>query len=1027
MKKNFKRVSAVMLSTALAFSSASVSIPQLSLFNNESVAEAASVTHVSSSPNRVSVHDPSITKSSDGTYYVYGSHTAAAKSTDLVNWTQLSTDLNAGNPSTATNNFVFGNLAKNLKQPFKWAGDKNDTDDGTYHIWAPDVFWNPDYDNGDGTKGAYMIYFCTSSTAVRSAIAFGVSKSIEGPFTCVDTLIYSGFTKNKPVFEGAKDTSYTSTNIPELIKNGQIEKYDTNWSSGDSYNNGYAPNAIDPEIYYDKEGKMWMTYGSWSGGIFTLEIDPATGKAKYPGKTYTRDDGLLVDQYFGTRIAGGKANSGEGPFVVYDEKTDYFYLYMSYNFLDSVSGYNMRLFRSKNPDGPFVDAAGNNANMFVSSDKSHEDVGIKVMGTYKFSCLDKYYKSEGHNSAMIDDDGQMYLFYHTRFSDSGEYHELRVHQQFQNEKGWPVTAPFENKGDKISETGYAKDDIVGEYEFVNHGKSGTATAKTQSITLNADGTISGDITGTWTAKDGTYYMNAVINKVTYSGVFFLQHDESKECKKVMTFSAIGTNNQSIWGVRKEAYKYTDKEILERASQDLDYNCPIPAKTTSDITLPTKGFNNTTITWASSNTDIISNEGKVTKASEETEVTLTATIKSGNETVSKAYKTTVLDAALTPDYKYDFETVNDKTVPNSGKSTADASLNGNAKVSKDSWYGNVLTVKNSKQGESYLSLPAEMFKNIDKAGFTVGMWVKTSSSTADESALFEAKATNNRNSYPYTALHSSVYADFVSLNGTSKGSYQSSFITGSWSYVVYTVSETGISAYINGDFITKQETDLSNALSGGELSDIDDVRIGSGTLSSSTDVANAQFDNIEFYSTALTENDIKAKYKQEKADYPTLTFNASSKTLYVGGNTGKTAKLSVSSTPSITKTVTYTSSNPNVASVTNAGQLTAKKAGTTTVTATVTAGDKTKKLTKTFTVKKSYIKFTSKKASLKVKKTAKFKVKGYGVKLSGVKWTSNKPAVLSVNNSGKVVAKKKGTATITAKSGKFKVTYKVTVK
>ena len=163
------------------------------------------------------------------------------------------------------------------------------------------------------------------------------------------------------------------------------------------------------------------------------------------------------------------------------------------------------------------------------------------------------------------------------------------------------------------------------------------------------------------------------------------------------------------------------------------------------------------------------------------------------------------------------------------------------------------------------------------------------------------------------------------------------------------------------------------------------------------------------------------------DYPTLTFNASSKTLYVGGNTGKTAKLSVSSTPSVTKTVTYTSSNPNVASVTNAGQLTAKKVGTTTVTATVTAGDKTKKLTKTFTVKKAYIKFTSKKASLKVKKTAKFKVKGYGVKLSGVKWTSNKPAVLSVNNSGKVVAKKKGTATITAKSGKFKVTYKVTVK
>lgn len=45
----------------------------------------------------------------------------------------------------------------------------------------------------------------------------------------------------------------------------------------------------------------------------------------------------------------------------------------------------------------------------------------------------------------------------------------------------------------------------------------------------------------------------------------------------------------------------------------------------------------------------------------------------------------------------------------------------------------------------------------------------------------------------------------------------------------------------------------------------------------------------------------------------------------------------------------------------------------------------------------------------------------------MKWSSNKPAVLAVNNSGKVTAKKKGKAVITAKIGKYKVTYKVTVK
>ena len=110
MKKNFKRAGAIVLSTALALSTATTSLPSLSLFNNESVAKAASVTHVTTSPTRVSVHDPSITKSSDGIYYVYGSHTAAAKSTDLVNWTKLSNDLNAGDSTSATNNFVFGNM-----------------------------------------------------------------------------------------------------------------------------------------------------------------------------------------------------------------------------------------------------------------------------------------------------------------------------------------------------------------------------------------------------------------------------------------------------------------------------------------------------------------------------------------------------------------------------------------------------------------------------------------------------------------------------------------------------------------------------------------------------------------------------------------------------------------------------------------------------------------------------------------------------------------------------------------------------
>lgn len=48
-------------------------------------------------PTRVSVHDPSIVKA-DGMYYVLGSHTASASSSDLIQWTQLNSDY--GNPKT---------------------------------------------------------------------------------------------------------------------------------------------------------------------------------------------------------------------------------------------------------------------------------------------------------------------------------------------------------------------------------------------------------------------------------------------------------------------------------------------------------------------------------------------------------------------------------------------------------------------------------------------------------------------------------------------------------------------------------------------------------------------------------------------------------------------------------------------------------------------------------------------------------------------------------------------------------------
>ena len=74
--------------------------------------------------------------------------------------------------------------------------------------------------------------------------------------------------------------------------------------------------------------------------------------------------------------------------------------------------------------------------------------------------------------------------------------------------------------------------------------------------------------------------------------------------------------------------------------------------------------------------------------------------------------------------------------------------------------------------------------------------------------------------------------------------------------------------------------------------------------------------------------------------------------------------------------------------------------------------------------KKKIQLNKKKVTLVVGNKTKLKLKNNKKK---VKWSSSKRTVAIVSSKGVVTAKKKGTATITAKAGKKKYTCKVTVK
>ena len=611
---------------------------------SEAVSEEAETVQ----PVHVCVHDPSIFVDKDGMFYVVGSHTASASSKDLIVWKQLNFDYSGGK-----NLPFYGTLTENLEEPFKWAGYDDGDASGKFAVWAPDLIYNPFYEWEDGETGAYMLYLCTSSTWRRSCIAFLVSKEMDGPYTYADTLVYSGFTKNGEIDgNSTRDTTWDNDylNLKELTEKGSaeggIDEVSDNWfSKNGSWDHTYAPNAIDPNVFFDASGKkLYMSYGSWSGGIFLLELDPATGKAIYPGVDGVDEvSGNFVDRYFGVHLMGGDHQSGEGPYIVWDEETGYYYLYCTYGGLAANGGYNMRLFRSENVTGPYLDAAGNNA---ANNKKSGDRYGIKLIGNYQF--YDQIGKrAAGHNSQLTQPDGTRYLVYHQRFEIKPqlEAHEVRVHQQFINEDGWPVTAVYEYTGEEPSH--YSDDEVTGLYEFVNHGnKTDGDMLETTLITLEKDGSLSGAVSGSWKKTDagevsayesskGLDYVEMEIDGVSYKGIFFRQHRENTDPSPVMTFTAIGNDNTCIWGSMADADN--EEMITGMAADALKKAVWDAAKVHGQLP---DTFMGCRITWVSGNEEVITNDGQIMVPAEKVKVELTAQITYGETSEERTFNVPV---------------------------------------------------------------------------------------------------------------------------------------------------------------------------------------------------------------------------------------------------------------------------------------------------------------------------------------------------------------------------------------------------
>jgi arabinan endo-1,5-alpha-L-arabinosidase len=146
------------------------------------------------------------------------------------------------------------------------------------------------------------------------------------------------------------------------------------------------------------------------------------------------------------------------------------------------------------------------------------------------------------------------MIFHTRFPGQGEVHEVRVHEMFINEDGWPVVAPLRyaplSKASPAVAAAVPAADTQGAYKMVNHGKDISAAIKVSSaIRLNADGTVSGAVTGKWTNKgDNNIAITLDGTAAVYNGVLSRQWNSNANAF-VVTFTAQNGDGVSLWGVR----------------------------------------------------------------------------------------------------------------------------------------------------------------------------------------------------------------------------------------------------------------------------------------------------------------------------------------------------------------------------------------------------------------------------------------------------------------------------------------------
>ena len=194
-----------------------------------------------------------------------------------------------------------------------------------------------------------------------------------------------------------------------------------------------------------------------------------------------------------------------------------------------------------------------------------------------------------------------------------------------------VIIPTYNEIENISKIIQAVFDIEGDYHIIlhpyklNHSVMQESTPST--IHLSADGKVTGGSRGSWSYTDeGKSYILVKLGSTSYYGVVVEQTLEGTNAK-VLCFTAVSEDGVPCWGYKlqpQHAIAYNYKQY-----SDTYFKRNYFSRVSGDMDILFTPAENVTLSWTSSNPDVLSNTGKFTAPQEDTSFTMTARLESGN--------------------------------------------------------------------------------------------------------------------------------------------------------------------------------------------------------------------------------------------------------------------------------------------------------------------------------------------------------------------------------------------------------------